>query len=198
LIIEVAERMFAERGFDTVTLDEVAAACEVSVRTVLRYFQTKEALALAREFDELATFESGLPARDGSVIDYWRGYITSSGKEARWPTVAPWHRGRYDLIRHNPNLYMGLLRIQREFQARLASALVDEMIEDDPHAPQMLAALLIAGTDAVMVDLARRKKRFDLEALLEVTDYANELFADRFRSRPSSRAKRSRQRVAPK
>src|SRR3954471_1307069 len=39
-----AQRLFAERGFDAVTIADVAAAADVAVQTVFNQFETKEAL----------------------------------------------------------------------------------------------------------------------------------------------------------
>ena len=47
LIAETARRLFSERGFDRVTVAEVARAAEVSEQTVFNYFPTKEDLVLA-------------------------------------------------------------------------------------------------------------------------------------------------------
>jgi AcrR family transcriptional regulator len=52
-ISDTATSMFLERGFDDVRITEVAAACNVSEKTIYNYFATKESLILDRE-DEMA------------------------------------------------------------------------------------------------------------------------------------------------
>lgn len=47
-ISDVATHMFIERGFDNVTVAEVAAAANVSVNTIFNYFATKEELFFDR------------------------------------------------------------------------------------------------------------------------------------------------------
>jgi AcrR family transcriptional regulator len=49
LISDTATAMFLERDFEEVRVAEVAAACEVSEKTVYNYFPTKESLVLDRE-----------------------------------------------------------------------------------------------------------------------------------------------------
>src|ERR1700755_1557359 len=58
LIAETARRLFAERGFEAVTVADVARAAEVSAQTVFNYFPTKEDLVYWR----LGAFESELLA----------------------------------------------------------------------------------------------------------------------------------------
>jgi AcrR family transcriptional regulator len=48
-ISDVATRLFMERGFDAVTVAEVAEAAGVSIKTVFNYFGSKEELFLDRE-----------------------------------------------------------------------------------------------------------------------------------------------------
>ena len=58
LIAEAAHRLFTERGFDAVTVSEVARAADVSEGTVFNYFPTKEEL-----------FYSGMEAFEVRLID---------------------------------------------------------------------------------------------------------------------------------
>jgi AcrR family transcriptional regulator len=49
LISDTATVLFLERGFDEVKISEIAAACDVSEKTIYNYFPTKESLLLDRE-----------------------------------------------------------------------------------------------------------------------------------------------------
>lgn len=51
LIQEKAIALFAERGFDDVTVDEIAAAAGVSHMTFFRHFPTKESVVVSDPYD---------------------------------------------------------------------------------------------------------------------------------------------------
>ncbi len=53
-IQQVALELISSRGFDKVTVEEVAAAAEVSPSSIYRYFGTKEGLLVHDEYDEQA------------------------------------------------------------------------------------------------------------------------------------------------
>jgi AcrR family transcriptional regulator len=52
-IQEHALRLIAEQGYDATTVDQIAAAAEISPSTFFRYFPTKEDLVIQDRFDDL-------------------------------------------------------------------------------------------------------------------------------------------------
>jgi AcrR family transcriptional regulator len=73
-IAATARRLFAERGFDAVTVAEVAAAADVSEKTVFNHFPTKEDLAFAGREEGIAQFVTAIAERPpgSSVLDVFR------------------------------------------------------------------------------------------------------------------------------
>lgn len=61
--IEAANRLFDERGYDAVTVEDIASAIEVSPRTFFRHFRGKEELVLAEVGEQLATLLDALVRR---------------------------------------------------------------------------------------------------------------------------------------
>ena len=59
-LASVAAELFGKRGFDAVTIDQIADAAGVSRRTYFRYFATKEAVVFPRAADRLERFRTML------------------------------------------------------------------------------------------------------------------------------------------
>ena len=106
-IQERALDLFDEKGFDAVTIEEIAAAAEVSPSSVYRYFGTKEGLIVADEFDSWSqeALEGILDVNDpvGSLLQVVLNYEaapeqvpqpqdTPRGSQTE---KSPWRRVRY-------------------------------------------------------------------------------------------------------
>jgi AcrR family transcriptional regulator len=106
-IQERALDLFDERGFDAVTIEEIAAAAEVSPSSVYRYFGTKEGLLVADEFDSWSQdqVEEILDVNDpvGSLLQIVLKYEAAPDQapESRDAPLdpqadrSPWRRVRY-------------------------------------------------------------------------------------------------------
>jgi AcrR family transcriptional regulator len=101
-IQERALDLFDERGFDAVTIEQIAAAAEVSPSSVYRYFGTKEGLIVADEFDSWSSeaVEQILDVNDpvGSLLQVVRNYEAAPAQDTTADTQeqkGPWRRVRY-------------------------------------------------------------------------------------------------------
>jgi AcrR family transcriptional regulator len=108
-IATTARRLFAERGFDAVTVSQVAAAAEVSEKTVFNYFPTKEDLAFAGREEGVARLVTAITERSPgtSVLDVFRA-LTATVLDA---FVAPGDESLLTvakIIRHSPALQQRL------------------------------------------------------------------------------------------
>jgi len=77
-IEQVALQLFAEQGYDNVTTDDIARACNISVRTLFRYFAAKRDLLLAVPRRSLVVLCDAVDQRpaDEELLTSWREAAT--------------------------------------------------------------------------------------------------------------------------
>lgn len=68
-LIDAALRLFAERGYDATTTEEIAEAAGVSPRTFFRHFPTKESVLLRGEADFTRAFAGVYLAQPETMTD---------------------------------------------------------------------------------------------------------------------------------
>ncbi|MFL1379577.1 TetR family transcriptional regulator [Nocardiopsis protaetiae] len=87
-LVAASLALCAERGFDTATLDDIAARADVSKRTFFRFFAAKEEAVLAPEAELFDAMLDGLrehPLR-GPLIDDLRDVVLDAldGRDTQW------------------------------------------------------------------------------------------------------------------
>ncbi|MEV0225784.1 TetR/AcrR family transcriptional regulator [Streptomyces sp. NPDC050704] len=127
-VSDVAVSLFLEKGFEEVSVAEVAAAAEISKPTLFRYFPTKEDLVLHRFADheaEAARVVGGRPAGQSVVEALRRHFLAGiercdpvTGLNDR-PDVLAFHR----LLYGTPSLVARLYGYLERSEAALAEAL---------------------------------------------------------------------------
>ncbi|MGW5363504.1 TetR/AcrR family transcriptional regulator [Actinopolymorpha pittospori] len=160
-ISDVATRLFIERGFDTVTIAQIAAAADVAKMTVTNHFPRKEDLVLdlheamvrrpAETVANRATGQSALGALREAYFD------ALERRDALLGFSGPSFAG---LVLGSPTLVARLREIDEQREHALAEALTDEGTPagrpgGDPP-PLLVAAQLNATHRVLFQEVLRR------------------------------------------
>jgi AcrR family transcriptional regulator len=152
-IADTALRLFMKRGFDHVTVAEVAEAAGVSEKTVFNYFPSKEDLF----FDEVDEREAALVIAirerrpDESILAALRrSQLAGCGR-----MCSEGFAGFARLIEASPSLRAKELEVMARFTRTLADTLEEELGCDDLDA--RVAASLLVGVHWQFFVIARQR-----------------------------------------
>ncbi|KUF19833.1 TetR/AcrR family transcriptional regulator [Streptomyces silvensis] len=151
-ISEAAIALFLERGFEKVSVAEVAAAAEISKPTLFRYFPAKEDLVLHRfadHEDEAARVVTGRPdghsplaALRARFLDGLHRHDPVTGLNDA-PGVLAFHR----LLYGTPSLVARLHTYLERSERALADALDEGSLDGRVAAAQILATQRVLALD---------------------------------------------------
>jgi AcrR family transcriptional regulator len=159
LIEESAVALFAERGYDNVTMAEVARRADVSSATVFNHFATKDALI----FSGLERFEcelldvirarpvsESLPQAFRSVVLAMNGSLTSSAPDAmrRLRTIA-------EIIESSVALRGREQQVYGRYTDLLATLIADETVADRDDPQPWVIANALMGVHRALVHQVR-------------------------------------------
>ena len=181
-ITEAARMLFLERGFDAVTVAEVAKRADVSEATVFNYFATKEDIFVAG----LEAFEQRLidavqrrPHGESAIVAFRRAMLESVGRLDDVDVVEVVRRSA-QVIADSRALQRRELEIVAEHARALATALTREsgIAEEDPGT-RVAAEALFAVHRAVLdrVRAAALEGRTGAEVAEAATSAAEHGFA---------------------
>ena len=160
LLAETARRLFAERGFERVTVTEIAREAEVSPATVFNYFPTKEDLFYSR----LEAFEDELlnairdRAAGESVIDAFSGFLLGQGGVLTMdsPEADEQLRTITRIITESPALLARERQVFDRYAQTLAALLAEETNADPQDIVPQAVARALLGLHRALIDEVRR------------------------------------------
>jgi AcrR family transcriptional regulator len=168
-LVRSALRQFTKRGFDHVTVEDIADACEVSPRTFFRYFATKEDVLFAESDGQRTRLLASLAEQPPDVSPF-------RALESAVRMIAAEYAERPDLLRARQRILTSTPSLRTRVAERhqgWESAVIDEL-RASGRAKDMtdldLRLLVGATTTALRVALdcwTAKDSAKDLESLLD-------------------------------
>src|SRR5207245_8748314 len=157
LIAEAARRLFADRGFDQVTVAEVARAANVSEVTVFNYFPTKEDLLYGgMQFFEESLLDAVRSRQPGaSVLEAFRRPIFEGFKRLATDEATAAIIASGKMIQASPALEMREREIVANYTRQLADLLADEAGAKPGDVEVMGVASALMGVQRALVAYVR-------------------------------------------
>jgi AcrR family transcriptional regulator len=162
LIAGTARRLFAERGFDAVTVAEVARAADVAEKTVFNYFPTKEDLF----YSDMEAFEERLlaairerPAGETVLDAFRRFFLSPQGVLALGDDREATDRLRSvtRVITESPALLARERQVHARYTDTLAALLAEETGEEPGAVEPWVAAHALLGVHRALIEHVRRR-----------------------------------------
>jgi AcrR family transcriptional regulator len=155
-IYEAARRLFAERGFDRVTVAEVAHAANVSEVTVFNYFPTKEDLFYGgMHFFEEELLEAVRQRKPGeSALRAFRRKLLDSVEGLRSKERFVAIKKATEAFAASPSLAARERQIVDRYTRALAELLADG---SEPDVEAVAVATALMGAHRAVVDHVRRR-----------------------------------------
>ena len=162
LVLATAQRLFAERGFDAVTIADVATAADVAVQTVFNHFSGKEELFFADRTPWLNGLADAVRNRPAGIepLGALRSYTTDLVRATMDASCTAERRAVLATLTASAALQNALTVVFHQAERRLAAALAEAWQpagDDGAHEARMAgsltAALWTAATRTVLTEL---------------------------------------------
>ncbi|HEX4462032.1 MAG TPA: TetR/AcrR family transcriptional regulator [Polyangia bacterium] len=160
-ISDIATALFTERGFDNVTVDEVAVAADVAKMTVFNYFARKEDLLFDRSDEPQQLLRDKLAHRGAQPpLAALRGLVHELVAERHQlvrmtPAVASF----WKVVAESPALRAHTRRLAAELERDLGRLLAETVGAPAGEPTAQLVAALLVGTWRVAFREALRRQR---------------------------------------
>ncbi|TQC43197.1 TetR family transcriptional regulator [Rhodococcus sp. WS4] len=163
LLARTAMELFADRGYDETTVEEIAAAAGVSRRTLFNYFRTKEDLALSGLAEQGERIAARLAQRPPEE-DVWTSLRASFHVLEEIETTAERRLEIVTLLFGNDSLRAGHAEKQARWRESFAPLIESRLPDSDSRAleARAIASAAITCLQAATEEWLHRGGRVDL------------------------------------
>jgi AcrR family transcriptional regulator len=165
-IVREAMRLFAERGFDGVTIADIAEAAEIAPRTYFGYFPTKEDVVFHEHDEMLAGLETAIAARaEGeTTLDAMRAWLAAVLVDH--DPANELDRMRKQLVHESPALEVrsaaNISEFERALRRGVATDLGDAPEDLRPRIVAAAATAALMALDEVGEELIAEREPMDI------------------------------------
>ena len=148
-----ALRLFLERGFDKVTVAQIAEAADTAVTTLFAHFPGgKEALILGDGAERAAALTAAVRERapDASILDALQAFLVTRGPFD--PRPSPEFRRRTDLVMRTPALRAYARKLWTENETVLAAVIAEAAGKTDDLSARVLARYVLEVPDLAALE----------------------------------------------
>ncbi|MFT3923263.1 MAG: TetR/AcrR family transcriptional regulator [Myxococcales bacterium] len=162
-ISDVATRLFQERGFENVSVSEIASAANVSKMTVFNYFARKEDLYFDRGVSDLALVEQALRERAANVSPIAALQMLAHRMVDERQIQAKFTAGVgafWRTVKESPALRARAREMRDELETGLTELLQNSIGRKEPSA-RLIASMLTAAWRVAYTTALRRQRAGD-------------------------------------
>ncbi|MFC8827557.1 TetR/AcrR family transcriptional regulator [Streptomyces sp. NPDC057137] len=166
-IREATYRLIADQGYEAATVEQIAAAAEVSMSTVFRYFPTKEDIVLTDEFDPV--MDAAIRARPAGEppLESLRSVLTQAAAAILADQPAEMAQ-RSRLMLEIPAVRARMTETMAETSLLLSRAVADRTgREEGDLEVRVFTASVIAALREVTIYWAEHDQKDDLAVLID-------------------------------
>ncbi|MBK9348472.1 MAG: TetR/AcrR family transcriptional regulator [Burkholderiales bacterium] len=171
-LIDVMNRLLAEKGFEAMTVDEVAAEVGIAKASLYKHFPSKEdlaAAAMAHLMDKALAFVQAMPA-DQSALDKLRATVAWTMRlklAGQMPTLPSQNSTLRTALMRNKGYMDGLMEVSERLGAWIEEAQAQGQVNTALQPVVVLYTLFARACDPVL-EFLKATEQYDDDAIVDM------------------------------
>lgn len=171
-LIDVMNRLLAEKGFEAMTVDEVAAEVGIAKASLYKHFPSKEdlaAAAMAHLMDKALAFVQAMPA-DQSALDKLRATVAWTMRlklAGQMPTLPSQNSTLRTALMRSKGYMDGLMEVSERLGAWIEEAQAQGQVNTALQPVVVLYTLFARACDPVL-EFLKATEQYDDDAIVDM------------------------------